>query len=189
MSRHERRRPPELVAASERPVRLVGEPVSVPTRPVPAAADLLDAASRPSPRSSAAARHAFLNVEDIRALNNPGVVYGVYLNLPARWTRRDRDHHHVGNLTVFGIEGMNSLDPAHDHIPGLRHTFDVTRRLRVLRRSGRIRRGDDLEVTFLPELPVPPPGYRGDVEKVLGEIIDGARAAPVVVGRVSVFVG
>lgn len=163
--------------------------MSVPAKVVPATADLLDAAARPSPRTSSVARSAFLNVEDLRALNNPGVVYGVYLNLPKRWTQRDRHHHHVGNLTVFGIEGMNSLDPTHDHIPGLRHTFDVTRKLRVLRRSGRIRRGDDLEVTFLPELPEPPPGYRGDVDQVLGEILDGARSAPIVVGRVSVFVG
>jgi hypothetical protein len=188
MTANERRRPPELVGASQRPVRLAGAAASVTAVMAPTADPLLDRAARPVAPEAGGSR-AYLNVEDIRALSNPGVVYGVYLNLPRRWTERDRDLHHVGNVTTFGIEGMNSLDPKHDHVPGFRHTFDVTRRLRVLRRLGRIKRGEPLEVSFLPELPVPPPGYRGDAKKVLAEILDNARGTPIVVGRVSVFVG
>ena len=96
----------------------------------------------------------WLNVEDIRADLNPGVVYGVYLNLPRKYDERIRNHHHVGNVTVFGIEAMNDPDPTHDHVVGMRHTFDITRRMRVLERSGRLASDDALDVTFLLELPV-----------------------------------
>ena len=183
------RRPPEMVAASRRPVRLAGGRASVSAQVDRGAVNTLEAAAAPSARGVVRrGRRAYLNVEDIRALSNPGVVYGVYLNLPKRVTERVRDFHHVGNLTAFGIENMNSLDSRHDHVPGMRHTFDVTRKLRVLRRAGRIRKGEAIEVTFLPELPTPPPGYQGDADKVLGELLDGAREAPMTVGRVSVFV-
>jgi len=188
MAQNKRRRPPELVGASQRPVRLEGAPASVTAVMAPSADPLLARAAKPVAPSADGSR-VYLNVEDVRALGNPGVVYGVYLNLPRRWTERDRDLHHVGNVTTFGIEGMNSLDPEHDHVPGFRHTFDVTRRVRVLRRLGRLRRGEPLEVSFLPELPIPPPGYRGNAQKVLAKILDDASEVPIVVGRVSVFVG
>ena len=89
---------------------------------------------------------------------------------------------------MFGIEAMNDPDPAHDHVAGMRHTFDVTRKMRVLERSGRLSSGDDLDVTFLLELPVPPPGYRGNPEFVLAEFYRDARSRPITVGRVSLVV-
>ena len=184
MATRDRRRPPELVAATERPLRLDGTPASVRPRLAPRAPRLMAEATR----SAAATRRVFLNVEDIRAESNPGVVYGVYLNLPRKYDERIRDHHHVGNVTVFGIEAMNDPDPAHDHVAGMRHTFDVTRKMRVLERSGRLSSGDDLDVTFLLELPVPPPGYRGNPEFVLAEFYRDARSRPITVGRVSLVV-
>ena len=78
MATRDRRRPPELVAATERPLRLDGTPTSVRPRLAPRAPRLMAEATR----SAAATRRVFLNVEDIRAESNPGVVYGVYLNLP-----------------------------------------------------------------------------------------------------------
>lgn len=182
------RRPPELVAATERPVRLAGPPVSVTTRTTPGARRLMeDVTARPV--AGGRIRTAMLNVEDMRAEQNPGVVYGVYLNLPAgRWDERTLNHHHVGNVTVFGIEAMNDPDPAHDHVPGMRHTFDITRRLRALQRSGRFRADRPLTVTFALELPAPPPGYTGDADAVLAGLVASARSRPISVGRVSVFV-
>jgi hypothetical protein len=175
------------VAATEQPVRLDGRARSVRPRPAPRAARLL-AEAGPGVSAESQGRRVMLNIEDLSADLNPGVVYGVYLNLPRNWTERDRNHHHVGNVTVFGIEAMNDPDPTHDHVAGMRHTFDITRKLRVLERSGRVRSRDDLDVTFLLELPVPPPGYRGNPDFVLAEFYDNARSRPIRVGRVSVFV-
>jgi tyrosinase len=182
--------PPRLAAATERPARLAGAPVSM-TAVVPRATRrLLADAVRGDVRPPSHRRsRIYLNVEDIRADANPGSVYGVYLNLPASPTERDRDHHHVGNVTVFGIEAMNAADPRHEHVPGMRHTFDVTRRVRTLWRSGRFDRDDRVVVTFLLELPLPPPGFRGDADRILGAMVHAAAAAPITIGRVSVFVG
>jgi tyrosinase len=185
-------RPPELVAATERPLQLSGRQASVAARTAPRgrqAMESLTARQGVVERRVNAQRRIYLNVEDLRADLNPGVVYGVYLNLPRPWDERARNHHHVGNVTVFGIEAMNDPDPAHDHVPGMRHTFDITRKLRVLRRSGRYRADQPLVVTFLLELPEPPPGYEGDVDAVLAESYENARTRPISVGRVSVFAG
>jgi tyrosinase len=181
--------PPRLAAASERPTRLAGRPVSAAVIVPAATRDLLAAAAEPATGKGHTRRsRIYLNVEDIRAVANPGSVYGVYLNLPDTYTERVRDRHHVGNVTVFGVEAALAKDPQHEHVPGMRHTFDVTRKVRVLRRLGRLE-PDRLVVTFLLELPVPPPGFRGNADQILRDLVDNARATPITVGRVSVFVG
>ena len=116
-------------------------------------------------------------------------MYGVYLALPAGWDERVRNRHHVGNVTVFGIEQVSAKDAAHDHVPGLRHTFDVTRKIRTLYRARRFVDLERLPVTFLLELPIPPPGFTGNASKILRRQFDDAAATPITVGRVSLFVG
>jgi hypothetical protein len=182
-------RPTEIVGASAAPVRLAGRPVSTTTVVPPAGRVLLRNAVDAPARTTGRRPRLFLNVEDLSAESNPGAVYGVYLNLPARYDERVRDHHFVGTVSVFGIEGVRERRPKHEHVPGMRHTFDITRRARVLRRSGHLDVRGDVRVTFLLELPAPPPGFKGDADAILRELVDAAAATTITVGRVSLFAG
>jgi hypothetical protein len=183
-------RPPQLVAASERPLRLAGAPATIAARVPVSGRTVLRSALDGEISARGRRPRVYLNVEDLRADKNQGAVYGVYLGLPAPWDEKIRNRHHVGNVTVFGVEAASAKDAAHDHVPGMRHTFDVTRRIRTLWRSRRL---DDLEripVTFLLELPIPPPDYQGDdAQRILQRMVDDAAATPITVGRVSLFVG
>jgi tyrosinase len=127
------------------------------------------------------ARNVYLNVEDIEAESNPGVVYGVFINLPPHADAAERDRHHVGNITVFGAEAVKLPDRPHDMVPGFRHTFDITPFVAAARRSGQWN-PDDLQVTFEPVLPVAPVGVPTPEAAT-------AAANPLRIGRVSLFVG
>lgn len=110
--------PPELAAGSDEPVALAGRVASVTlTTPPSTRAMLASASPRESPQS------LYLVVDNLEAPYNPGVVYGVYLDLPGDGDRR---RHHVGNLTAFGIEAANDPEATHGAIGGLRHAYDVT---------------------------------------------------------------
>jgi tyrosinase len=114
--------PPELVGATNEEVRLTGrlERVSFGlSRPAgPAGAFAERAVSGPS--------HVYLNLEDVRGEENPGVSYGVFLNMPD--DEMDFSNaHYVGNLPFFGIE--KARDTNRDHAGGhggLRYAFDIT---------------------------------------------------------------
>jgi len=174
--------PPEMVAATERPVELVGGARSVPLRVPSSTMSLLT-----SDDATTGARDLYLNVEDIEAEQNPGVVYGVYLNMSPDDPGADRVRHHVGNIALFGIELMNDPDKAHPGVPGFRHTFDVTRVVGELSEAG-MWDPDALTVTFEPITPIPPPGQEDLTAVVSAEFEEGA-APPVRIGRVSLFVG
>ncbi len=172
--------PPELAAATEQPLELTGGARSVEltvpasTRSLLAGADI-----------TTGARAMYLNVEDIEAEQNPGVVYGVFVNMPSDDPAADRARYHVGNIALFGIEAMNDPDAAHGGVPGFRHTFDITRVVGELSEAG----GWDpnaIRVTFEPIAPIPPPGEEGLVGALAEEEVD---VPPVRIGRVSLFVG
>lgn len=168
--------PPELVAATSEPITLIGSPSSVTLHPPPAAKSLVETAVGGSGR-------ILVGVEDIKAAVNPGVVYGVYLNLPTT-AGVDRHDYHVGNVSLFGIERMNDPDARHDGAPGFRHVFDATRVARRLSAEG-LWNPAEVTVTFAPIGLLPPPGEEDTWE-------DGGAAArdvpPVEFGRVSLFV-
>ncbi len=110
--------PPELGGATEQPMQLVGDTAAI-SLTVPQ--DLVGMVQG----VVAGARRVFLNVEDIEADQDSGMAYAVYLNLPAD-AGADRERHHVGNFTLFGLGAMNDPETPHDGAPGLGHTFDVT---------------------------------------------------------------
>jgi hypothetical protein len=176
-------RPPELVAASERPIELAGGPVSVSLTVPPSTRELVSAEALAPRESSGPPRSVFLNVEDIAAESNPGVVYGVFVNVPTGADEAERARHHVGNITVFGVESVNDPDKPHDTVPGFRHTFDITPVVTALRESGRWD-PDTLNVTFEPLLPVAP---EGAMELASPELANAAET-PIQIGRVSLFV-
>ena len=169
-------RPPELVAASAREVDLKGQPVSVPLNTTAGAVAGLssDAVAAGAPEG------IYLNVEDIEAAENPGVVYGVYLESAAH-TRR-----HVGNVSLFGVEAMNDPDRVHDGVPGFRHTFDITGAVASLSDAGEWDPAT-ITVVFEPLKTAPPPGQEPLADLASAELQEST-GKPVRIGRVSMFV-
>ncbi len=166
----------EIVGATEAPVRLTGAQVRVPVR--------IDRRVSESLRLDARARQpehrAFLDVEDIDADRDPGVVYGVYVNLPADPTADDLAAHHVGNVSMFGVE--RARDPRGDEPGhGLRVSMEITELLDTLSANDSWADGEQVDVTFRPITLEQPPGLADAVE-VTTEHPD----LPVTVGRVSV---
>jgi len=175
--------PPDMAAATDRPVTLTGAPTSVRLVTPPSTLALL---ARDD--VAAGSRSVYLNVEDIEASQNPGVVYGVFVNMPANTPEAARGRFHVGNIALFGVEVMNDPDRTHDAVPGFRHTFDITR---VVSEQSKAGQWDPAAVivTFEPLVPIPPAGRAADLADSVNELLTAAAARPVRVGRVSLFVG
>jgi hypothetical protein len=180
-------RPPQLVAATDKPVTLVGQPASV-TLAVPAATRERVATESVAAAASSGRSAIYLNVENIEAPKNPGVVYGVFLNVPggaaaaaSRESGRveSRAKYHVGNITLFGIEAVNDPEGRRHGVPGMRHTFDITKVAAELSSAGNWN-PDAIEVTFEPITPV---GENEPEAAALG----GEPVTPVTIGRVSLF--
>ena len=168
--------PPELVAATEEPLTLAGGTATVQIGvPANTRETVRDAAS-PGPR------RVLVGVDDIKADINPGVVYGVYLNLPPE--SGDRRAHHVGNLSLFGIEKMNDPDIRHEGAPGFRHVFDATSVAGELFEKG-LWDPAAVGVTFEPIGVLPPPGEEARWDAGEPEEAD---VPPIEIGRVSLFV-
>jgi tyrosinase len=140
--------PREIVGASDRPVQLTGDAVTVPVRIDRRAAQALRAdparARLPEPE-----HRAYVDVEDIDAARDPGVVYGVYVNLPGDPTDDDLAAHHVGNVSLFGVERARNPrgdEPGH----GLRLSMEITDVLDRMAAQGTWSDGEQVEVTFRP---------------------------------------
>lgn len=103
--------------------------------------------------------------------------------MPSDDPAADRARHHIGNVALFGIEAMNDPDTAHSGVPGLRHTFDITRVVGELSEAG-IWNPNEITVTFEPITPIPPPGQ----EHRAADFAENIPTTPVRVGRVSLFV-
>ncbi len=174
-------RPPEIVAASERGIDLAGAPVSL-SAVVP---QQTESRLRDAVADTSESQRIYVNVEDITAAGNPGVVYGVYLNRPP--DASSADHYHIGNIVLFGIEKMNDADTSHVGVSGFRHSFDITDLVNDLRSQGQ---WDDQQVTltFEPLVPLPPPGQEDSVADSVTEQRVRGEQEPVHIGRVSVFV-
>lgn len=168
----------QLVGATQQPIRLVGEAVRATVAIDERAAQSLQADSRAAEQQG----RAFLDIEDIEAERNPGTVYGVYVNLPDQPTAEDVAAHHVGNISLFGIE--RARNPRGDeHAHGLRVSMEITQLLDRLAADGTWQQGTQLHVTFRP-LTLEAPAQRADLAAAI------ARTAPpdvpLTIGRVSV---
>ncbi len=162
---------PQMVGATAEGIDLVGDPVAVEV-PIDAAA-----AGQLSP-----AQHVYLNVEDIEGKRNPGVIYGIYVELPADAPADHAALDRVGNLTFFGIEGARSPE-GDEHAHGLRGAMDISRFAQELAARGEWG-GHSLSVSFVPAGLIPPEEPDpGDAVPASHEHPD----TPVRIGRVSVF--
>ncbi len=116
----------------------------------------------------------YLNVEDIEGEANPGLLYGVYVNLPPGEPADPEGPHYVGALSFFGIESA-AVDREGEEAPHrLRHVFDITDTVAELTARERWN-PDELHVTFAP-IGVGP------------ETRPEQTPPPVRIGRVSLFV-
>ncbi|HEY5114895.1 MAG TPA: tyrosinase family protein, partial [Nakamurella sp.] len=156
---------PLLIGTNDRPIEVGrhGATTTLAVTPVP---DGLAARATAVPRM-------YLNVTDIEGTRNPGVVFGVYLNLPdppdsaddtddpgsdadsadsaAEVDRADRL---AGLISFFGIEDTDPATAAatRKEPHGMRYSFDVTDVVNRLRDAGSWR-ADTLRVTLLPVTP------------------------------------
>ena len=129
-------------------------------------------------------RRVILELADIEGTANPGVVYGVYVNLPAArndGSDRGRDEatlelHRVGLVSLFGIE--HSTAAGSPNPQPLRYRFDITDVVDLLRVTGDV---TELSVELLPLDP-------DDVDDDAAASAAAARPA-VTVGTIAVHTG
>lgn len=170
-------REPELVGASEAPVRLVGGPTEVSLQIDAQAHDAALALT-----GAGAPERILLSVEDIEAERNPGTVYGIYLNLPAGAPADVAAAHHAGNVSFFGVE--RARNPRGDeHAHGLRVVHDITDLTRSLAAQGQWD-GRHVRVAFRPLGLIP--HDRPELAHAVPEVVSDADP-PVTIGRVAIF--
>lgn len=167
----------QLLGATTQPVQLVGSAVTVPVT--------IDDRAAAAAAAGPAQHRAFVDIEDIEADRNPGQVYGVYVNLPEQPDDADLTAHHVGNVSLFGVE--RARNPRGDQQPhGLRASLEITGLLDQLATDGSWQDGHQLTVTLAPITLEPPPGQPGLAAQLAATAHPGL---PVTVGRISVYYG
>lgn len=166
----------EIVGASDRSVELVGGADTVRVVVDERALEPMRVQTFAGTRE----HRAFLDLDDIEAEHNPGVIYGIYLQLPDGPSESDLSTHHIGNVSLFGVERART--PVGDeHAHSLHLSIDITEMLDELAESRKWSDGRQLNVTFRPiTLTVP---ADTDVEDTCAA---GHEDDPVRVGRVSI---
>lgn len=121
--------PPELVGATETSVKLAGGEQKVtikagrPTGPL-----ARRGASRPE--------RVYLRFEGITG-EQPGITYGVYLNLPEDdAVEVDPEDYYVGQLPFFGVDRAGDVETDRPGGHGLKYSFDVTHLVEELDEEG-----------------------------------------------------
>ncbi|MFM2077895.1 MAG: hypothetical protein RJA49_1785 [Actinomycetota bacterium] len=117
-------RKPAMVGRTAGPVALSvdGAQATVPVGAIPGRR------SRGAAAAVAPATQFHLELADIEADANPGVVFGVYVNLPAKPTPKDLDAHRVGLVSLFGVEHSSASRSTAPQT--LRYVFDITEHVR-----------------------------------------------------------
>ena len=168
---------PELVGASETPVRLVGGPASVALQidqQAHAGRAGRDRGHRPAAHPAQRRGH--------RGRAEPGTVYGIYVNLPADASADVAESHHAGNVSFFGVE--RARNPRGDeHAHGLRLVHDITELTQSLAAQGEWD-GHHVEVTFRPLGLIPQD--QPELAHALPDTVTDADP-PVTIGRVAIF--
>ena len=166
------------MGATEEPAHLVGETARVPV----VIDERVTEALRTDARAAEHQHRAFLDIEDIEAERNPGTVYGVYVNLPDQATDEDLAAHHVGNVSLFGVE--RARHPRGDeHAHGLRVSMEITELLDRLATGGEWQDGRRLDVTFRPIALESPEEQAGTAREVAATMHPDL---PITIGRISV---
>lgn len=159
--------PPEPVGASDGPFELAGAATRV-------SFALQEPQSPPVTATAEVQQRAYLSVDGISGSQNPGISYGVYLNLPTGAAEQSNDAY-VGNLSFFGIERVGDTNQDHGS-HGLRHVFNASQVMARQREAGTWR-DNELTVTFAPI----------HLLTESGETQQQADVATVTIGSVSLF--
>jgi len=169
--------PVEVVGATDRVVRLTGSPERV---EVP-----VDARARADALGDAEPSEVVLAIENIDAERNPDVVYGIYVNLPDDPSPDDLRRHHVGNISLFGIERTRApRGDAHSH-GAMQVAVDITDLTRRLR-SGGTWNADAIDVEFRP-VPLDVVEDAPEADALAGGAADVQHQdVPITIGRISV---
>jgi tyrosinase len=173
----EEERAAELVGASDAPVQLVGGPAQVSLQ--------IDAKAKAAMLADAGVTeptHIYLHVEDIEADQNPGTVYGIYVNLPDGASAQTAESHHAGNVSFFGVE--RARNPRGDEqAHSLQVTLEITELAHELAAQGEWD-GQHVSVTFRPFglIPADQPAQAHALPNSMS-----SSDSPVTIGRVSVF--
>jgi hypothetical protein len=146
------------------------------------ASTALDVGPLPAPAAAAAgtpAPRVYLDLSDIEGEKNPGIVYGVYVNLPEDASEQDREDHRAGVVSFFGIEQAGKAGAAASgrQPHPLRYSFDITELVDRLRARGRWNE-PEMKVELLPIEP--------DEEE---ETAAASAVEPIRVGAVSLHAG
>jgi tyrosinase len=160
--------PPEMVGSSEGSVTLEGRTTGARLAVSPPSGPAATARAEGGPAAT------YLNIENVRGDANPGLLYGVYLNLPEGEAAEPDSDSFVGTISLFGIEG-SQLDDEDEEAPhGLHYVFNVSEQVERLRGEDRWD-PESLDVTFSPV------GVDAKTEAELS-------VPSVVIGQVSLFV-
>jgi len=124
-----------IVAKAAKPVALAAAPVTVALSGSRSLASRVDALP--------AGRRLFLVVSDLRASEQPGAGYRVYLDLPRDAKTSGRERYFAGNINFYNalIGGVGSADSS--------FSFDITEVARKLRKQNRL--CEPATVTFIPD--------------------------------------
>jgi len=169
----------EMVGATSKSVKLVGAPVRVTVGIDQRATKSLESIVPAEVRQ----HRAFLDIENVDAERNPGAVYGVYVNLPAAPTDEDLETHHVGNVSLFGIE--RAKNPRGDAPPhAMQFSMEITDVLNQLAARKAWKNGEQLDVTFRPLTVRPDPESPASAAKVAE--LAAHPNIPIEIGRISI---
>jgi tyrosinase len=164
------------VGGSQAPVQLTGAPAQVTVEiDQRASRSMLAQAGIEQPR------RVFLSVQEIESEQDPGVPYGMYVNLPEGAPPDTAASHYAGALSFFGA--TRAQHPKSDEPPhSLTITHDITRLSQALGQEGQWD-GQHVTVTFRPIGLVPPE----QPDLVHAPDAPARDHPPVRIGRVSVF--
>jgi tyrosinase len=123
----------QIVAAASG-VKLAAENTRVALSPNSGAGNLRGQLAELAPQ-----RALFLILDDLRAAQQPGIIYEIYLGLPAEAAPSADDPHYVGTLNFFGVAPPNTARQS--------RSYNVTAVIRRLLSQGLP--GDGLAVTIV----------------------------------------
>ena len=123
---------PVMIGRTDQGVTLTtaGASAEIAVGPMPGARVAASAAAARGAATSpaGASPRLYLDLADIQGTKNPGVVFGVYLNLPANSDPAGRDEHLAGLVSFFGIEqaGTAAAAPKGRDAHPIHYSFEVT---------------------------------------------------------------
>lgn len=124
----------ERVHAVASPISLSKEPARATLAPSGAAAEPLAARVK----KIGAAHHLYLVIKDLKADAQPGVVYNVYLDMPANTPPVRRRAYYVGIIHFFDAVAHEGHDTGGRSDSGRFYSFDVTKVAKSLAASGKL---------------------------------------------------